>query len=38
VHCFRGDRLVGVESINRPAEHIKARRQLAAAGALAGAV
>ncbi|HXR70950.1 NAD(P)/FAD-dependent oxidoreductase [Actinocrinis sp.] len=38
VHCFRGERLVGVESINRPAEHIKARRQLAAAGTLAGAV
>lgn len=38
VHCFRGDRLIGVESVNRPAEHIKARRQLAAAGALAGAV
>src|SRR5581483_654304 len=37
VSCFRGDRLVGVESINRPAEHIKARRQLAATGDLAGA-
>lgn len=37
VCCFRGDRLVGVESVNRLAEHIKARRQLAATGDLAGA-
>ncbi|MGH6653993.1 MAG: NAD(P)/FAD-dependent oxidoreductase [Actinocrinis sp.] len=37
VHCFAGDRLLGVESINRPAEHIKARRTLAAVEVLAGA-
>jgi 3-phenylpropionate/trans-cinnamate dioxygenase ferredoxin reductase subunit len=30
VYCFRGGRLLGVESVNRPAEHIKARRLLAA--------
>lgn len=28
VFCFRGDRLLGVESINRPADHIVARRLL----------
>ena len=28
VHCFRGDRLLGVESVNRPVDHIRARRQL----------
>jgi 3-phenylpropionate/trans-cinnamate dioxygenase ferredoxin reductase subunit len=31
VFCFRGDRLVGVESVNRPADHIVARRLLQAA-------
>ncbi len=30
VFCFRDGRLVGVESINRPADHIAARRILAA--------
>jgi 3-phenylpropionate/trans-cinnamate dioxygenase ferredoxin reductase subunit len=25
VYCFRGDRLVGVESLNRPADHLAAR-------------
>ena len=30
VYCFRGDRLVAVESINRPADHMAARRLLAA--------
>jgi 3-phenylpropionate/trans-cinnamate dioxygenase ferredoxin reductase subunit len=29
VFCFRGDRLIGVESVNRPADHIVARRLLA---------
>jgi 3-phenylpropionate/trans-cinnamate dioxygenase ferredoxin reductase subunit len=29
VFCFNGDRLVGVESVNRPADHIVARRLLA---------
>jgi 3-phenylpropionate/trans-cinnamate dioxygenase ferredoxin reductase subunit len=29
VYCFRGGRLVGVESVNRVAEHIRARRLLA---------
>jgi 3-phenylpropionate/trans-cinnamate dioxygenase ferredoxin reductase component len=28
VFCYRGDRLIGVESINRPADHIAARRLL----------
>lgn len=28
VHCYRGDRLIGVESVNRPVDHIRARRQL----------
>ncbi len=28
VHCFAGDRLLGVESINRPVDHIRGRRQL----------
>ena len=31
VFCFRGDRLVGVELVNRPADHIVARRLLQAA-------
>lgn len=30
VHCFREGVLIGVESVNRPADHVKARRQLAA--------
>ena len=29
VFCFHGDRLVGVESVNRPADHMAARRLLA---------
>ncbi len=29
VFCFNGDRLVGVKSVNRPADHIVARRMLA---------
>jgi 3-phenylpropionate/trans-cinnamate dioxygenase ferredoxin reductase component len=29
VFCYRGDRLIGVESVNRPADHIAARRILA---------
>jgi len=29
VFCFAGDRLIGVESVNRPADHIIARRLLA---------
>jgi 3-phenylpropionate/trans-cinnamate dioxygenase ferredoxin reductase subunit len=34
VFCFAGDRLIGVESVNRPADHIVARRLLAAADPL----
>jgi 3-phenylpropionate/trans-cinnamate dioxygenase ferredoxin reductase subunit len=30
VFCFAGERLIGVESVNRPADHIVARRLLAA--------
>lgn len=29
VFCFRGDRLLGVESVNSPADHLNARRLLA---------
>jgi 3-phenylpropionate/trans-cinnamate dioxygenase ferredoxin reductase subunit len=29
VFCFRGERLIGVESVNRPADHVTARRLLA---------
>lgn len=29
VFCFEGDRLVGVESVNRPADHMAARKLLA---------
>jgi 3-phenylpropionate/trans-cinnamate dioxygenase ferredoxin reductase subunit len=29
VFCFRGDRLIGVESVNRTADHVVARRLLA---------
>ncbi len=28
VFCFRGSRLIGVESVNRPADHVVARRLL----------
>lgn len=31
VFCFSGERLIGVESVNRPADHIVARRLLALA-------
>ncbi|HEY2539203.1 MAG TPA: oxidoreductase C-terminal domain-containing protein, partial [Stellaceae bacterium] len=31
VLCFSGERLIGVESVNRPADHIVARRLLALA-------
>ncbi len=31
VFCFKGERLLGVESVNRPADHILARRLLALA-------
>lgn len=31
VFCFRGERLIGIESVNRPADHIAGRRILAAA-------
>jgi 3-phenylpropionate/trans-cinnamate dioxygenase ferredoxin reductase component len=30
VFCFRGDKLIGVESINRPSDHVIARRLLLA--------
>jgi 3-phenylpropionate/trans-cinnamate dioxygenase ferredoxin reductase component len=29
VFCFRGDRLIGVESVNRPLDHVLARKLLA---------
>jgi 3-phenylpropionate/trans-cinnamate dioxygenase ferredoxin reductase subunit len=32
VYCFAQDRLLGVESVNRPADHIAARRLLAVRG------
>jgi 3-phenylpropionate/trans-cinnamate dioxygenase ferredoxin reductase subunit len=32
VYCFTGDRLVGVESVNQPREHLAARRLLEAGG------
>lgn len=32
VYCFADDRLLGVESVNRPADHLAARRLLAAEG------
>jgi 3-phenylpropionate/trans-cinnamate dioxygenase ferredoxin reductase subunit len=35
VFCFRGSRLIGVESVNRPADHIAARRILLGAPRLA---
>jgi 3-phenylpropionate/trans-cinnamate dioxygenase ferredoxin reductase subunit len=35
VFCYRGDRLAGVESVNRPVEHIHARKLLAAGIAVA---
>jgi 3-phenylpropionate/trans-cinnamate dioxygenase ferredoxin reductase subunit len=31
VYCFRDGVLIGAESVNRPADHVKARRMLAAA-------
>lgn len=31
VYCYRGDRLVGVESVNRPREHLVARSLLSSA-------
>jgi 3-phenylpropionate/trans-cinnamate dioxygenase ferredoxin reductase component len=34
VFCFEGDRLVGVESVNRPADHMAARKLLAGAPAV----
>jgi len=34
VFCFRAGRLIGIESVNRPADHIAGRRLLAAAPAL----
>jgi 3-phenylpropionate/trans-cinnamate dioxygenase ferredoxin reductase subunit len=34
VFCFRGGRLIGVESVNRPADHVVARRLLAGSPAL----
>lgn len=35
VFCYHGDRLIGVESVNRPADHIAARRILGAAATIA---
>jgi 3-phenylpropionate/trans-cinnamate dioxygenase ferredoxin reductase component len=32
--CYRGERLIGVESVNRPADHVIARRLLASEPAL----
>ena len=37
VFCFRGDRLIGVESVNRTADHVVARRLLAGDPALSPA-
>lgn len=34
IFCFRGGRLIGVESVNRPADHVVARRLLAGEPAL----
>jgi 3-phenylpropionate/trans-cinnamate dioxygenase ferredoxin reductase subunit len=34
IFCFRGERLIGVESVNRPADHVVARRLLAGEPAL----
>ena len=34
IFCFRGERLIGVESVNRPADHVVARRLLAGDPAL----
>ena len=34
VFCFRGGELIGVESVNRPLDHIMARKLLAAGGGL----
>ena len=38
VLCFAGERLLGVESVNSPADHLAARRLLAAGGAALDAV
>jgi 3-phenylpropionate/trans-cinnamate dioxygenase ferredoxin reductase subunit len=38
VYCFRGDTLLGVESVNKPADHLKARRLLSADAQLTPAV
>jgi 3-phenylpropionate/trans-cinnamate dioxygenase ferredoxin reductase subunit len=37
VFCFRGGRLAGVESVNKPADHMAARRLISAAATLAPA-
>jgi 3-phenylpropionate/trans-cinnamate dioxygenase ferredoxin reductase subunit len=34
VFCFQGERLLGVESVNRPVDHLMARRLLTAGGGL----
>ena len=34
IFCFRGERLIGVESVNRPADHVVARRLLTGEPAL----
>jgi len=34
IFCFRGERLIGVESVNRPADHVVGRRLLAGEPAL----
>jgi 3-phenylpropionate/trans-cinnamate dioxygenase ferredoxin reductase subunit len=34
IFCYRGERLIGVESVNRPADHVVARRLLASEPAL----
>jgi 3-phenylpropionate/trans-cinnamate dioxygenase ferredoxin reductase subunit len=38
VFCFHGNRLVGVESVNRTGDHMVARRLLAAAAPLTPAL
>jgi 3-phenylpropionate/trans-cinnamate dioxygenase ferredoxin reductase subunit len=38
VFCYAGDRLLGVESVNRPVDFVTVRRQLAAADAAATAL
>jgi 3-phenylpropionate/trans-cinnamate dioxygenase ferredoxin reductase component len=34
VFCYRGDLLLGIESVNRPADHVFGRRLLAACGSI----